>query len=489
MNSKVMKGILRVMGISASQARLLTITARLTSNEYESQQISNAKMRLATQSEQASSDYIAALNTKQLLFTTYDAQGSSVNEKLTANSLFQYADMKNQYALINTSGQALISQQDAHNFEEADNLDEFLSYYGITKEYKTTSLQKNMELLSGEIDYTYKDKTGTTQSINLQDSYKAWEEAVNYQKQRTDFSGSYLSDDGETTINYENVSSDRAYEIEKNVALREYNQAIANYDDTVAKYNAGALDKSVVDTAMDKLTQAKIKYSNTITYDNWLMSKAAYTTGIAPDGSTQKVETEEYTNVQKYFEVLEEVLAEAEDIGTTMDDLYTYSDEEKATWYTNLWYRLNGESSEKSAKGLNAANYSVLDSKLASSNQWIQDALSQGIVTLEVVSNTDTTNAIPNENNPTVVNLKGISWKTTTYTNVSSFTEQDDDAAIATAEAEYQRKNNEINAKDQKYENKIKTLDTEHNSLQTEYESVKSAMEKNVSRSYKTFSG
>ena len=44
------------MGISASQARLLSITARLTSNEYESQQISNAKMRLATQSEQASNE-------------------------------------------------------------------------------------------------------------------------------------------------------------------------------------------------------------------------------------------------------------------------------------------------------------------------------------------------------------------------------------------------------------------------------------------------
>ena len=56
------------MGISASQARLLTITARLTSNEYESQQISNAKMRLATQSEQASNEYLAALNQRQLQF-------------------------------------------------------------------------------------------------------------------------------------------------------------------------------------------------------------------------------------------------------------------------------------------------------------------------------------------------------------------------------------------------------------------------------------
>ena len=74
------------MGISASQARLLSITARLTSNEYESQQISNAKMRLATKSEQASNEYIAALNTRQLQFVTYDAQGAAVVENLTANA-------------------------------------------------------------------------------------------------------------------------------------------------------------------------------------------------------------------------------------------------------------------------------------------------------------------------------------------------------------------------------------------------------------------
>ena len=60
------------MGLSSSQGRLLSITARLTSNEYESQQISNAKMRLTTQSQAASDDYINALNSQQVLYTTYD---------------------------------------------------------------------------------------------------------------------------------------------------------------------------------------------------------------------------------------------------------------------------------------------------------------------------------------------------------------------------------------------------------------------------------
>jgi hypothetical protein len=149
---------------------------------------------------------------------------------------------------------------------------------------------------------------------------------------------------------------------------------------------------------------------------------------------------------------------------------------------------MNGESSEKSTQGLNAANYSVLDRKLLSSEEWVQDALTQGLITLEVVSNKDVTDTIPDMDNPTVVNLKGISWDTTSYSTCVDFTEQDDDVAIAKAEAEYERKNTEISNKDKKYENRIKTLDTEHNTLQTEYESVQSAMNKNIERSFKAFS-
>ena len=50
------------MGMAASQARLLTITARLADNELRSQTINNAKMRLAAQSSQVSENYINALN-------------------------------------------------------------------------------------------------------------------------------------------------------------------------------------------------------------------------------------------------------------------------------------------------------------------------------------------------------------------------------------------------------------------------------------------
>jgi hypothetical protein len=450
------------MGLSASQARLLTITARLTSNEYESQQLSNAKMRLATQSEEASADYIAALNSKQLKFTTYDSQGNSVQNAVTANALYQYADMKNQYALVNTSGQIMVASADAKNFQAAENLDDFLSMYGITKEYKSETIANNVALLE--------DSNGTD---GLKDYYNDWVAAVNEAKKAT-----YTDDEGNE------ISSDKAYEIEKYNAFNTYNDALADYEAAKVKYHAGITTVDL-DTPLQNLATAKANYSACITYDEWAKSKAAYTT----DAYGFTTETDVYKNVQQYYEVLEETLAVAEDLGyTTLDDTYTYNDASKAQWYTNLWYRMNGESSDKSAQGLNASNYAVLDSKLASSEEWIQDALTQGLLTLEVASNKDATNLIPDADNPTTVNLQGISWSTTTYTSCVDFTEEDDDVAIAKAEAEYERKNTEISNKDKKYENRIKTLDTEHNSLQTEYESVQSAMNKNVERSFKAFS-
>ena len=48
------------MGLSASQARLLSITARLTQNEARSQLITNAKLRLDDKTSEVSLDYLVA---------------------------------------------------------------------------------------------------------------------------------------------------------------------------------------------------------------------------------------------------------------------------------------------------------------------------------------------------------------------------------------------------------------------------------------------
>ena len=120
------------MGLSASQARLLSITARISDNELHSQQIANSKMRLADKTQEASSEYVKALDTQKLVYTTYDAKGNTTQQALTPALMYEYSDLKNQYGISNTSGQLLISKSDAEHYLNSNSLKTYLESYGIS---------------------------------------------------------------------------------------------------------------------------------------------------------------------------------------------------------------------------------------------------------------------------------------------------------------------------------------------------------------------
>lgn len=125
------------MGMAASQARLLTITARLADNELRSQTINNAKMRLAAQSSRVSENYINALNNATMKFSNFDDSGNAISQDLTFNSLTAYSSYNNQYGLVNSAGLLLVSETDAANYMNAGgNLNAFLKSYGL--EFTTT---------------------------------------------------------------------------------------------------------------------------------------------------------------------------------------------------------------------------------------------------------------------------------------------------------------------------------------------------------------
>ena len=181
------------------------------------------------------------------------------------------------------------------------------------------------------------------------------------------------------------------------------------------------------------------------------------------------------------------------------------TDPEKAQWYTNLWYRMNGMDDperiyKQTGDNVNANNeeitnteylltlydvkkqtnfnfYEELDSRLMTSKDWLNNALAQGIVTMEKVGVGRNTSE------------DKFQWSSIIYTNATDIISQQDDTKIAQAEAEYNQAMSEVNAKDKVFENKIRKLDTEHNALQTEYNSVKAAMDKNIERSFKVFQG
>ena len=131
------------MGMAASQARLLSITSRLSDNELRSQLINNQKIRLATESSKASERYVAALNDTKMMYSAYDVKGNPLNKELTFANLTAYSSYNNQYGLRNLSGQILVSEEDAFNFENSNvstdadkpvyDLEEFLKSYNLEK--------------------------------------------------------------------------------------------------------------------------------------------------------------------------------------------------------------------------------------------------------------------------------------------------------------------------------------------------------------------
>ena len=76
------------MGMAASQARLLTITARIHDVEYQAQSIQNAKIQLGTQSDQVYNEYLEALNASTLTVNALSNDGSTSLVTANFNTLF-----------------------------------------------------------------------------------------------------------------------------------------------------------------------------------------------------------------------------------------------------------------------------------------------------------------------------------------------------------------------------------------------------------------
>lgn len=173
------------MGMAASQARLLTITARLADNELRSQTINNAKMRLATQSSQASQNYINALNNATLKFSNYDSAGNAQIQDLSYNALTAYSSYNTQYGIINSAGQILVSEDEAAIFASAEgNLDAYLKKHGL--EYTTTYFDQ----LGAFENPTYPEPF---KNISVEDMKKYYEGYGSYQnsKEVEDYEKSY----------------------------------------------------------------------------------------------------------------------------------------------------------------------------------------------------------------------------------------------------------------------------------------------------------
>lgn len=115
------------MGMAASQARLLCITARIHDVEYQAQAIQNAKMQLATQSDRAYEEYNEALAATTLTINAINPKsGASSIIAATFNNLCSrnrvLASDGSHYAIRNKNGLLVVEdeiEQGYFQFKEA----------------------------------------------------------------------------------------------------------------------------------------------------------------------------------------------------------------------------------------------------------------------------------------------------------------------------------------------------------------------------------
>ena len=103
------------MGMAASQARLLTITARMHDIEYQAQSIQNAKISLATQSDEVYQEYLEALNATSL--TVKDFQGNLITANFNNLCGINAVASQYQYALFDEKGRLLVQDDIAKGYQ------------------------------------------------------------------------------------------------------------------------------------------------------------------------------------------------------------------------------------------------------------------------------------------------------------------------------------------------------------------------------------
>ena len=220
------------MGMAASQARLLTITARLADNELKSQTINNAKMRLATQSSQASENYINALNNATMKFSSYDLEGNALNQDLTFNALTAYSSYNTQYGLVNSSNQLLVSEAEAAMFENSKgNLNAYLKAHGL--EYTTTYFDKIGSFVNDKYPVPY-NNISTESLKRYYEEYGSYENSV----ERENYEISY------STFNYANSQlSIGSQSVLKSYLLYEKNTPKVEFEN--GSYQIGAINSGL----------------------------------------------------------------------------------------------------------------------------------------------------------------------------------------------------------------------------------------------------
>ncbi|MBQ8460201.1 hypothetical protein IJ541_08890 [bacterium] len=500
------------MGMAASQARLLSITARLSNNEMEQQSLAYSKQRLSDNSEQINDAYLEALNkTKYQVLTGYN------------NSQANYADLTysqitgsntvatgKQYLVKSKDGQVLVSSKIASAYKKNNgDFNRFLRDLGYTQSDIDVSKYSDSEEAvhnawdrylaavgksidnidsqhilnfgynsfstesydgyptydtayisdsSGEPEYIYRDDTGyykeryTLGARTVEDAYGNISTIICYQTADQQGTEQYTEVTG-AGINYNTETKKFSY-------INEYGETV----DADALY---------IDPNENFVSES---YKNYLTFDGEeFVSEGGLVYDIYKESRALNYEgtTQAQRELYDYATAITEALY-CKELTNTANNL-TY-DAQMVTYYKNIFNEMtkNGYTTLAESYGQKLATTVASDtmsseSKVFQDPDWFVKQLKAGNLTLSYFSTVEK------------------SFINTTLDDDESITEREDTTAMAIAEQVYQNQMDKIESQDKQIDLQLNKLESEHNALQTEYEAVKKVISTNVDKSFNIF--
>lgn len=185
------------MGLSASQARLLSITSRMHDVELKAQSIESQKIALATQQDELYQDYCDALDAKKIQVGITNGVGGISYVDANYNNVCKYnPDRKMQYSLKDSSTGLIIVDENIKEMYEDYRNDKYSFAWAMLGFDGRFGWQDNNEgedhgidgrkvginpndydLLMTEVEQTYFDSLSHEDSKNTQ-LYKAYEKYI-----------------------------------------------------------------------------------------------------------------------------------------------------------------------------------------------------------------------------------------------------------------------------------------------------------------------
>ena len=435
------------MGLSASQGRMLLLTARKSDLEYRAQQISQKRLVLSQQLEEIATEYENATSNRQMkiaLFLNGDPNVSG-SEAVSRTTNLTYA--------------ALISGTLNHNSSLTG-----IQSYGRTEDqqYSSTSAYRLVDADGAIVVSSVEEiQNVITQTVTRSGS-----------KQKLNDTTFPIYTDASTHIDAngnKSISSGKTYAVPPKKADNTDSEALTALK---AALGTGANAKTMLDCEVDT-EQGIIKFKNANSeYVYYNLSDGTALTDEAKKTNFKGIAAQAVADVAQVPEA-----KVTEDIATPLD---VYNSESESTG-ANLVLGSDGKYTLKDKNGAVINRY-VVDPTLAYGStdvngstdgpNYLQDCLRNGKYLLEKGG----------EDQNGDFKWQSLSWDATANISDSYYTEDDD-----AAKAKYDRLQTQIQAQDKKLELELDNIETQRSAVTTEEESVKKVIDENIEGSFNAF--